>query len=124
MEYTPHYIRMVYKAEGERAKTIQRVHARMAQIDAEIQRNHWDTQNAIAEMYGDYWAGREGFVNEATGQIETMDAGDVVRNSRGQAVSRSDIERGLTPDQATVLREAGANDYMRGVYDRVHFRNW
>ena len=44
-----------------------------------------------------------------------------VKNSHGQYVSREEVERGVSPENATVLRDASASDYMRGVYGRIEF---
>ena len=62
-----------------------------------------------------------GYVNETTGRIEQIAPAKVVKNSHGEQVSREEVERGVSPENATVLRGAYANDYMRGVYGRIEF---
>jgi hypothetical protein len=119
--YTDWYVRAVLKAEGERAKIIRDTWDHMNRIDQQITRNRWDTQDAIAEMYGDYWADREARVNKETGRIEKMDPEHLVRNSSGEVVSREEVQAGVNPDQATVTPEATTEDYMRGVWGRIEF---
>ncbi len=62
-----------------------------------------------------------GYVNEKTGRIEQIAPDKVVKNSHGEYVSREEVERGISPESATVLREAFSGDYMRGVYGRIEF---
>jgi hypothetical protein len=121
MMYTPEYMRMVYQAEAERARVVQETWRQVNQISKEIWQKHWDTQDAIAEMWYDHWRSMDGYVNEKTGRIEQVDPDRVVRNSGGDVVSREEVQAGTPADQATVLRTAGADDYMRGAYGRIEF---
>jgi hypothetical protein len=77
--------------------------------------------DAIAEMNYDTLRDTGGYVNEKTGRIEQIPSDKVVKNSRGESVSREEVDRGVSPENATVLRDAFSNDYMRGVYGRVEF---
>ena len=119
--YTAHYVRAVLKAEGQRGKIIRDTWKQMNRIDQQINREHWRTQDAIYEMYGDHWADMGGYVNKKTGRIEKMEPRDLIKNSSGQIVSREEIQSGVSPDQATPLRDAYSNDYMKGVYGRIEF---
>ena len=122
MQYTQQYIMRVHKAEAYRAKKVKDTWDHMNKIDREMNRKHWDTQDAIAEMYHDNWRDMGGYVNEKTGRIEQIDSEHVVRNSSGEVVSREEVqEQGIPADQATVLRDAYSADYMRGVYGRIEF---
>ena len=77
--------------------------------------------DAIAEMNYDSLRETGGYVNEQTGRIEQISPDKVVKNSRGEYVSREEVQSGVNPEQATVLRDAYSNDYMRGVYGRIEF---
>ena len=121
MAYTPQYVRMVLKAEGERGEKIRETWRQMNEIDREITRSRWDTQDAIAEMMYDHWRDEPGYVNSTTGRIEKIESDKIVKNSSGQVVSLEEVLRGVPADRATVLRDAHSDDYMRGVHGRVEF---
>lgn len=121
-QLTPAFINRVTRGNAQAARQIADTYAQMSLIDQQIRRTHWDTQDAIAEMYSDFWHQMGGYVNEKTGRIEQIPEESLVRNSTGQLVSREEVqERGVHPDHATVLRDAMSEDYMRGVYGRIVF---
>jgi hypothetical protein len=93
----------------------------MNEVDNQIRQTHWDTMGAIAEMNYDTLREYGGYVNSSTGRIEQIPPDKVIKNSRGELVSREEVERGVSPEQATVLRDAYSDDYMRGVYGRIEF---
>ena len=108
-EYTPQYMAAVFKAQGERAKFMRDTYRSMAKIDREIVANRWKTNEGIARMNYDLLTGQGGHVNPKTGEVE---GGDCV-NSRGETVSKKDVDAGMDPDQATVLNPAQADDYIK-----------
>ena len=121
MKYTTRYIQRVHNAEAGRAKKLQDTWDQMNKIDKEMNQKHWETQDAISEMYGDHWSEMGGYVNRNTGQIEKFDPDKIVKNSSGEIVSLEEVAKGVSPDDATVLRDAYSNDYMRGMYGRTVF---
>lgn len=122
MSLTPEFINRIVQGDAHAAKVLRETNEYIRQVDNEITRNRWDTQDAIAEMYYDLWTDNGGYVNEKTGRIEKMGSDAVVKNSRGELVSREEVQdQRIPPDQATVLRGANADDYMRGVYGRIQF---
>ena len=121
MAYTPQYVRAVLKAEGERGETIRKTWQEMNRIDQEITRSRWDTQDAVAEMMYDNWRDEPGYVNKSTGRIEKIESAKIVKNADGDVVSLDEVLRGVSRNEATVLRDASSADYMRGVHGRVEF---
>lgn len=119
---TPAFIRQVVQGNEQAVRKISEVHQHMARVDAQIWQDHSDTQDAIAEMNYNLLTNNGGYVNENTGRIEMMAPDHEIRNSRGELVSAEEvIDQRIDPEQATVLREAFADDYMRGVHGRVQF---
>ena len=121
MKYTTQYIQRVHKAEAYRAKKLKSTWDQMNKIDKEMNQEHWDTQDAIAEMYGDHWSEMGGYLNKNTGRIEKMEPDALIKNSSGEIVSREEVQAGVSPEDATALRDAYSNDYMRGVHGRIEF---
>ena len=121
MAYTVSYIRRVHKAEAYRAKKLRDTWSQMNKIDKEMNQKHWETQDAISEMYGDHWSEMGGYLNKNTGRIEKMEPDAIIKNSSGEIVSREEVQAGVSPEDATVLRDAYSNDYMRGVHGRIEF---
>jgi hypothetical protein len=121
MQLTPAFIRNVVKGNEQAVSKIRETYAYMNKIDDQIRQSRWDTMDAIAEMNYDSLRETGGYVNEQTGRIEQISPDKVVKNSRGEYVSREEVQSGVNPEQATVLRDAYSNDYMRGVYGRIEF---
>lgn len=121
MELTAAFLRNIMKGNDQAVNKIRETYAYMNKVDDQIRDSHWKTMDAIAEMNYDNLRDHGGYVNESTGRIEQMDPAKVVKNSRGEIVSREEIERGVSPESATVLRDAFSNDYMKGVYGRIQF---
>ncbi|MFH0729873.1 MAG: hypothetical protein V2B19_26470 [Pseudomonadota bacterium] len=121
MQLSPAFIRNVVNGNERATAKIRETYAYMNKIDDQIRQSRWDTMDAIAEMNYDNLRESGGYVNEKTGRIEQISPEKTVKNSRGETVSREEVERGVNPDSATVLRDAYANDYMRGVYGRIDF---
>lgn len=121
MQLSPAFIRNVVNGDERATAKIRETYAYMNQIDDQIRQSRWATMDAIAEMNYDTLRESGGYVNEKTGRIEQISPEKTVKNSRGEYVSREEVERGVNPDSATVLRDAYANDYMRGVYGRIDF---
>jgi hypothetical protein len=121
MQLTPAFLNRILKGNQMASEKIRETYAYMNQIDDQIRQSRWDTMDAIAEMNYDVLRDTGGYVNESTGRIEQIAPEKVVKNSHGQYVSREEVERGVSPENATVLRDAAANDYMRGVYGRIEF---
>jgi len=121
MQLTPAFIRNVVNGNEQATAKIRETYAYMNKIDDQIRQSRWDTMDAIAEMNYDNLRESGGYVNEKTGRIEQISPEKAVKNSRGEYVSREEVERGTNPDSATVLRDAYSNDYMRGVYGRIEF---
>ena len=90
-------------------------------VDDQIRQSHWDTMDAIAEMNYDLLKDSGGYVNEKAGRIEQIPSERIIKNSHGEAVSLDEVRQGISPENATVLRDAHAEDYMRGVYGRIGF---
>lgn len=121
MQLTPAFLRRIVQGNEQAATTIRETYAHLNRIDDQIRQSRWDTMDAVAEMNYDVLRDTGGYVNEATGRIEQIPPEKVVKNSHGEYVSREEVARGISPDQATVLREAHVNDYLRGVYGRIEF---
>jgi hypothetical protein len=121
MQLSPAFIRNVVNGNEQATAKIRETYAYMNKIDDQIRQSRWDTMDAIAEMNYDNLRESGGYVNEKTGRIEQISPEKVVKNSRGEYVSREEVARGTNPDNATVLRDAYSNDYMRGVYGRIEF---
>ncbi len=121
MQLTPAFIRRIVQGNEQAAAKIRETYASMNQIDDQIRQSRWDTMDAIAEMNYDVLRDTGGYVNETTGRIEQIVPGKIVKNSHGETVSREEVERGVSPENATVLRDAHADDYMKGVYGRIEF---
>lgn len=121
MQHSPAFIRNVVNGNEQATAKIRDTYAYMNKIDDQIRQSRWDTMDAISEMNYDGLRESGGYVNEKTGRIEQISPEKVVKNSRGEYVSREEVARGVNPDSATVLRDAYANDYMRGVYGRIAF---
>lgn len=121
MELTPAFVRRITQGNAQAADKIRETYAHMNEIDSQIRQSRWDTMDAIAEMSYDALRDTGGYVNEQTGRIEQIPPDRVVRNRNGEYVSREEVERGIDPNQATVLREAHTEDYMRGAYGRIEF---
>ncbi len=121
MQLTPAFIRNLVQGNERAVSVIRKTYDTMNKIDDQIRQSRWDTMDAIAEMNYDTLRETGGYVNEQTGRIEQIPPEKVVKNSRGEYVSREEVQRGVPPEQATVLREAYSNDYMRGVYGRIEF---
>lgn len=121
MQLSPAFVRRIVQNDARAAEVIRDTYAHMNRIDDQIRQSRWDTMEAIAEMNYDVLRDTGGYVNEATGRIEQFTPDQAVKNRNGELVSREEVERGIDPNQATVLRDAHANDYMRGVYGRVEF---
>jgi hypothetical protein len=121
MELTPAFVRRITQGNAQAADKIRETYAHMNAIDSQIRQSRWDTMDAIAEMSYDTLRDTGGYVNEQTGRIEQIPPDRVVRNRNGEYVSREEVERGIDPHQATVLREAHTQDYMRGAYGRIEF---
>jgi len=121
MQLTPAFINRIVKGNEQASKTIRETYDYMNKIDDQIRKSRWDTMDAIAEMNYDVLRDTGGYVNEATGRIEQIAPEKVVKNSGGELVSREEVERGVSPDSATVLRDARSADYMRGVHGRIEF---
>ena len=117
----PPFTRNVVNGNEQATAKIRETYAYMNKIDDQIRQSRWDTMDAIAEMNYDNLRETGGYVNEKTGRIEQISPEKTVKNSRGEYVSRVEVERGVTPDSTTVLRDAYSNDYMRGVYGRIEF---
>lgn len=119
---TPAFVNKIVAGNEQAAKKIMEVGAQCREIDEQIRRNHWDTQDAIAEMYYNLWTDNNGYVNEKTGRVENIPSDKVIKNSRGEVVSSEEVLLQHIPaDQATVVRDAYSEDYMRGVYGRIQF---
>jgi len=58
---------------------------------------------------------------KAIPKLQQIAPDKVVKNSHGQYVSREEVERGVSLENPTVLRDACSNDYMRGVYEPIEF---
>ncbi|MCE5336141.1 MAG: Ig-like domain-containing protein [Desulfobacteraceae bacterium] len=121
MQLSAAFIRKIVQGNEQATTKIRETYAHMNKIDDQIRRSRWDTMDAIAEMNYDNLRETGGYVNEKTGRIEQISPEKVVKNSRGEYVSREEVERGVNPESATVLRDAYSNDYMRGVYGRIEF---
>jgi|GEM_PF-4300023 len=121
MQLSPAFIQKIVNGNAQATQKIRETYAYMNKVDDQIRQSHWDTMDAIAEMNYDNLRESGGYVNENTGRIEQISPDRVVKNSRGEYVSREEIERGVNPESATVLRDAFSNDYMRGVYGRIEF---
>ena len=121
MELTPAFLRRITQSNEQATAKIRETYAYMNRIDDQIRQSRWDTMDAIAEMNYDTLRDSGGYVNETTGRIEQIAPDKVVKNSHGEQVSREEVERGVSAENATVLRDAYANDYMRGVYGRIEF---
>ena len=121
MQLTPAFIQRIAQGNQQAATKIRETYAHMNQIDDQIRQSRWDTMGAIAEMNYDTLRDTGGYVNEATGRIEQIVPEKLVKNSHGEVVSREEVERGVSADSATVLRDAHTGDYMRGVYGRIEF---
>jgi hypothetical protein len=121
MELSPAFINRIAQGNEQAVNVIRGTYAKMNEMDNQIRDSHWKTMDAIAEMNYDTLREYGGYVNEKTGKIEQIDPAKVVKNSRGETVSREEVERGVSPESATVLRDAYSNDYMRGVYGRIEF---
>ncbi len=121
MQLTPAFLRRINQGNEYAAEKIRETYAYMNRIDDQIRQSRWDTMDAIAEMNYDTLRDTGGYVNESTGRIEQIAPDKVVKNSHGEYVSREEVERGVSPESATVLREAYSKDYMRGVYGRIEF---
>lgn len=121
MQLTPAFLNRILQGNAQASAKIRETYAYMNEVDNQIRQSRWDTMDAIAEMNYDALRDYGGYVNERTGRIEQIDPDKVVKNSHGQYVSREEVQRGVSPDSATVLREAYSADYMRGVYGRIEF---
>ncbi len=121
MQLTPAFIRRIVQGNAMAAEKIRETYAAMSRIDDQIRHSRWETMDAIAEMNYDTLRDTGGYVNESTGRIEQIAPEKVVKNSSGELVSREEVERGVNPNEATVLRDAHAVDYMRGVFGRIEF---
>ena len=112
--------RVVQRNERAVAK-IRETYDYINKVDDQIRQSHWDTMDAIAEMNYDTLRDSGGYVNEKTGRIEQIPSEKVLKNGLGEYVSREEVDRGVSLENATVLRGAHADDYMRGVYGRIGF---
>jgi hypothetical protein len=121
MQLTAAFILKIVEGNEKAANKIRETYAYMNKIDDQIRQSRWDTMGAIAEMNYDNLRDYGGYVNENTGRIEQIPPDKVVKNSRGEYVSREEVNRGVSPENATVLRAAYSNDYMRGTYGRIEF---
>jgi len=121
MMLSPAFIQKIVQGNEQAANKIRETYAYMNKIDDQIRQSRWDTMDAIAEMNYDTLRETGGYVNEKTGRIEQIPPEKVVKNSRGEYVSREEVERGVPPERATVLRDAYSNDYKRGVHGRIAF---
>jgi hypothetical protein len=121
MQLTPAFINRIVKGNEQASRTIRETYDYMNKIDDQIRQSRWDTMDAIAEMSYDVLRDTGGYVNESTGRIEQIAPEKVVKNGSGELVSREEVERGVSPDSATVLRDARSAGYMRGVYGRIEF---
>jgi hypothetical protein len=121
MQLTPAFLLKIMQGNEQAVAKIRETYAYMNRIDDQIRQSRWDTMDAIAEMNYDLLRDSGGYVNEKSGRIEQIAPDKVVKNSRGDLVSREEIERGVNPENATVLRGAYSDDYMRGVYGRIEF---
>ena len=121
MQLSAAFLQRIVQGDQQAADKIRETYDYMNKVDNQIRQNHWDTMDAIAEMNYDTLRESGGYVNEKTGRIEQIPPEIVVRNSRGERVSLEEVRRGVDREQATVLRDAYSNDYMRGVYGRAVF---
>jgi hypothetical protein len=121
MQPTAAFVNRIVQGNAQASGVIRDTYAKMNEMDNQIRDTHWKTMDAIAEMNYDTLRQYGGYVNENSGRIEQIDPDKVVKNSSGEVVSREEVERGVDPNQATVLRDAYSNDYMKGVYGRVEF---
>ena len=121
MQLTPAFIQRVVEGNERASAKIRETYDYMNKVDDQIRKSRWDTMDAIAEMNYDLLRDSGGYVNEQTGRIEQISPEKVVKNSHGEYVSREEVQRGVSPENATVLREAFSKDYMRGVYGRIEF---
>jgi hypothetical protein len=121
MELSAAFLKKIAQGNEQAVGKIRETYAYMNKLDDQMRQSHWDTMDAIAEMNYDTLRDSGGYVNEKTGRIEQISPEKVVKNSRGEYVSREEVLRGVSPDSATVLRDAYSNDYMRGVYGRIEF---
>jgi len=121
MELTPAFLRKIVKGNEQAVNKIRETYDYMNKVDDQIRQNHWDTMDAIAEMNYDTLRDSGGYVNEKTGRIEQIPFERLVKNSRGDLVSAEEVNRGVSSENATVLRGAYSDDYLRGVYGRTTF---
>jgi len=121
MQLSPAFLNRVMQGDTQAAAKVRETYDYVNKIDDQIRQSHWDTMDAIAEMNYDLLRENGGYVNEKTGRIEQIPIDKVVKNSHGDYVSREEVEHGVSLDNATVLRSAYADDYMRGVYGRIGF---
>jgi len=121
MQLTPAFLQRVVQGNEQASRTIRETYDHINKIDNQIRQSRWDTMDAIAEMNYDLLRDTGGYVNEKTGRIEQIAPEKLVKNGHGELVSREEVERGVSPENATVLRGAFSEDYMRGVYGRIEF---
>ena len=121
MELTPAFLRKIVKGNEQAVNKIRETYDYMNKVDDQIRQNHWDTMDAIAEMNYDTLRDSGGYVNEKTGRIEQIPSERLVKNSHGDLVSAEEVSRGVSLENATVLRGAYSDDYLRGVYGRTTF---
>ena len=121
MQLTPAFLNRIMQGNAQAAKKISETYEYMNQVDDQIRKSRWDTMDAIAEMNYDNLRDYGGYVNEKTGRIEQIAPEKLIKNRDGEHVSREEVERGVSPEDATVLRGAFSDDYMRGVHGRIEF---
>jgi hypothetical protein len=121
MQLSAAFLRRLTQNDQQASEKIRETYDYMNRVDDQIRQSRWDTMDAIAEMNYDTLRGAGGYVNENTGRIEQIPDGETVKNSHGELVSREEVQQGVPPESAHVLRDAHTADYMRGVYGRVAF---
>lgn len=116
--YTLRWVREVMEMDEQQAETYRRTMAAMNRIDREMWDSHLQTRDAVNEMMYDTLTANYGFANDRTKTIEKIPADelDKYRSPTGEVRSPEEIARGIPPSEATILRDAGADDYM--AFDR------
>jgi Bacterial Ig-like domain len=121
MQLAPEFLHKPAKGHAEPATRVPGTYDSFGRVSESLWQTHWDLMEPVADM--NYAALRNygGYVNEKTGRIEQLSPEHLVSNSRGELVSAEEVSRGVRRDHATVLRAAGPDDYMRGIYGRITF---
>ena len=121
MQLSAAFLNRILNSNERATAKIRETQAYVNKVHDQIRQSHWDTMDAIAEMNYDTLRESGGYVNEHTGRIEQIPSEKLLQNSHGEYVSRDEVDHGVSLENATVLRGAHADDYMRGVYGRIGF---